>query len=135
VDCGDCPGAWSVAKSGPMLELSRFQEIYFYGGVVDFRKSIDGLSVLVQEVLKKDVFAPHLFLFVSRDKRKVKCLYWDQTGFAIWYKRLERDRFPVPRGREAKTIDLKREQLEWLLSGVDLWKIKRHDPVNFEKVG
>jgi transposase len=102
---------------------------------VVFIKSIDGLSLLVQEVLKRNVFGSHLFLFVSRDKRKVKCLYWDQTGFAIWYKRLERDRFPVPRRREDLTIELKREQLEWLLSGVDLWKIKRHDPVNFEKVG
>lgn len=118
-----------------MLELSRFEGIYFYGAAVDFRKSIDGLSILVQEVLKQNVFGPNLFLFVSRDKRKVKCLYWDQTGFAIWYKRLEQDRFPVQRRREDKTIELKREQLEWLLSGVDLWKIKRHDPVVFEKAG
>lgn len=118
-----------------MLELSRFEGIYFYGGAVDFRKSIDGLSILVQEVLQKNVFGSNLFLFVSRDKRKVKCLYWDQTGYALWYKRLERDRFPIPRRREEKTIELKREQLEWLLSGVDLWKIKRHDPVIFEKAG
>jgi transposase len=118
-----------------VLELSRFEGIYYYGGIVDFRKSIDGLSILVQEALKRNVFGPHLFLFVSRDKRKIKCLYWDQTGFALWYKRLEKDRFPVQRRREDKTIELRREQLEWFLSGVDLWKIKRHDPVNFEKVG
>lgn len=120
-----------------MLDLARFQGIYFYGGVVDFRRSIDGLSLHVQEALGKghELFGPNIFLFVSRDRRKMKVLYWDRTGFALWYKRLERDRFPVQRGREPKTIELERVQLEWLLSGVDWWKIKRHEPVVLEKAG
>lgn len=80
-------------------------------------------------------FTGSLFLFVSRDKRKIKMLFWDLTGFALVYKRLERDRFPVERKREARTIQLQRQQLEWLLSGIDWWKIKRHEPVVLEKVG
>lgn len=120
-----------------MLALERFRGIYFYGGVVDFRRGVDGLSLLVSQVLGKEreLLGPNLFLFVSRDRRKIKVLYWDQTGFVIWYKRLERDRFPVKRGREPETIELERAQLEWLLSGVDWWRIKRHDPVALTKVG
>jgi transposase len=120
-----------------MIALEQFQGIYFYGGIVDFRRSIDGLSLLVSQVLGKEreLCGKNLFLFISRDRRKIKVLYWDQTGFVIWYKRLERDRFPVPRGREPETIELERAQLEWLLSGVDFWKIKRHIPVEITKVG
>jgi transposase len=125
----------SPKRRGQMLDVSRFGNIYFYGGVVDFRKSIDGLSALVQETLSKNPFDPNLFIFVSRDKRKVKILYWDFTGFVLFYKRLERDKFPMARGREAKTIELSREQFDWLLSGIDWWKIKRHNPVSLEKVG
>lgn len=120
-----------------MLALERFQGIYFYGGIVDFRRSIDGLSLYVQQALGKqaELFGPNLFLFVSRDRRKMKVLYWDRTGFALWYKRLEKDRFPLPRSREATTIELEKSQLEWLLTGVEWWRMKRHDPVTLEKVG
>jgi len=117
-----------------MLDLTFFKGIYFYGGVVDFRRSIDGLSILVQETIKQDLYAANLFLFLSRDKRKVKILYWDQTGFALWYKRLEKDKFSVERNREDKTIVLERTQLEWLLSGIDWWKIKRHEPVILDQL-
>lgn len=116
-----------------MLNWSLFHGIYFYGGVVDFRKSIDGLSVLVQEAIHKDLYGPNLFLFLSRDRRKMKMLFWDLTGFALVYKRLEKDKFPTLRKREQITYELERQQLEWLLTGVDWWKIKKHQPVIFEK--
>ena len=115
-----------------MLNLSQFAGIYFYGGVVDFRRSIDGLSSLVVDAIKQDLYGANLFLFLSRDKRKVKILYWDTTGFALWYKRLEKDRFPAERKRPDHTITLKREELEWFLSGIDLRRIKKHQPVVIE---
>ena len=117
-----------------MLRLDGFTGIYFYGGVVDFRRSIDGLGQLVKDVLQKDIFGKFLFVFVSRDKRKIKCLYWDGTGFAIWYKRLEEARFPLPRHREAATIYFTVEQMEWLLSGIEWWKMKRHQSLQFKEV-
>ena len=115
-----------------MLNLGKFTGIYFYGGVVDFRRSIDGLSALVADAIKQDLYGANLFLFLSRDKRKVKILYWDQTGFAMWYKRLEKDRFIAEKKRPDHTITLKREELEWFLSGIDLWRIKKHQPVVIE---
>ena len=117
-----------------MLRFEAFAGIYFYGGVVDFRRSIDGLSQLVKDVLQRDVFGKFLFVFISRDKRKIKCLYWDGTGFALWYKRLEEVRFPLPRSREETVIHLSQEQMQWLLSGIEWWKIKRHEPLNFKEV-
>lgn len=112
--------------------MSNFQGIFFYGGVVDFRRSIDGLSALVAAAIKQDLYGANLFLFLSRDRRKVKILYWDATGFALWYKRLEKDRFPAERKRPDHTITLKREELEWFLSGIDLWRMKKHQPVVIE---
>lgn len=118
-----------------MLAVERFTGIYFYGGVVDFRKQIDGLSMLVQEQLCLSLRDPNLFIFLSRDRKKIKCLYWDRTGFALWQKRLEKEQFPAERGREAKTISLDLDQLRWLLDGINIWKIKRHEAVLFEKAG
>ncbi|WP_062092452.1 IS66 family insertion sequence element accessory protein TnpB [Caballeronia udeis] len=60
------------------------------------RKAIDGLSYLVEPLLAQKPASGNLFVFVARDRSKVKILYWDRTGFALWYKRLERGRFPLP---------------------------------------
>lgn len=62
-------------------------------------KSIDGLSYLVEPLLAQNPVSGNLFVFVGRGRSKVKCLYWDRTGFALWYKRLERRRFPSPLAR------------------------------------
>ncbi|MBC8641961.1 IS66 family insertion sequence element accessory protein TnpB [Caballeronia sp. EK] len=56
---------------------------------VDMRKSIDALLHLVEPLLEQKPASGNLFVFVGRDRTKVKCLYWDRTGFALWYKRLE----------------------------------------------
>lgn len=64
---------------------------------VDMRKAIDGLSYLVEPLLAQKPASGNLFVFVARDRSKVKILYWDRTGFALWYKRLERGRFRHPR--------------------------------------
>jgi len=95
--------------------------IYLAREPVDLRKSIDGLSVLVSQVLRQDPFSRQLFIFVNRRRDKLKALAWDQNGFVLYYKRLERGRFPWPE------IDVKRaalvieaRQLQWLLSGLSI---------------
>jgi len=62
----------------------------------DMRKSFDSLQALVREHLELDAFAGHLFVFASRRKDRVKILYWDRDGFAIWSKRLEEGTYAVP---------------------------------------
>ena len=63
---------------------------------VDMHKSIDGLSYLVEPLLAQNAASGNLFVFVGRDRTKVKCLYWDRNGFVLWYKRLEHGHFPSP---------------------------------------
>ena len=60
---------------------------------VDFRKGINGLSILVEEQLVRDPFCGQLFVFVNRKRDKIKILYWECAGFCMWQKRLERERF------------------------------------------
>ncbi len=117
-----------------MIELSSFEGIYLHREFVDFRKSIDGLSGFVSD-LGLDVFKRYLFVFCSRDRAKLKILYWDRTGFALWYKRLEKERFFWPRKMlEDEVIAIDEEKLRWLLDGVDVWKIRSHETLNYSKV-
>ena len=103
--------------------------IYLYCGVVDFRKSINGLVVLVEQELNRSPFDPALYLFSNRAHDKLKLLYWDSTGFALWYKRLEKQRFKWPKhnGRDVE-LEISEKQLHWLLSGYD---IIGHQPLHF----
>ncbi len=107
--------------------------IYIHRDPVDFRKSINGLSVLVQETMELDAFSGSLFVFGSRSRNKIKILYWDKTGFALWYKRLEKNKFKWPRQGEA-VMHLSSEQFDWLLRGLDIAKLTPHGVYHFESV-
>jgi transposase len=110
-----------------------FEHIYLFSRAVDFRKSINGLSALVESKLEHDLFGASLFVFFCENRKKLKILYWDKTGFALWYKRLEKDRFPLPKNIEGKSFELTANQLEWILSGIDFWKLEPHKDLKFEK--
>ena len=70
--------------------------IYLHRDSVDFRKSINGLVTIVEQEMQLSPFAPALFVFCNRNRDRVKVLYWDQTGFCLWYKRLEKEKFKWP---------------------------------------
>jgi transposase len=108
--------------------------VYVHRQPVDFRKSINGLSVLVQESMALDVFSSSLFVFGSRSRNKIKILYWDKTGFCLWYKRLERDKFKWPRKGD-DVLSLTHEQFDWLLRGLDIEKLTPHTEKYFCSVG
>jgi transposase len=85
------------------------------------RRSFDGLHALVRDHLKLDAFAGHLYLFANRRKDRLKILYWDRSGFAIWAKRLEAGVFAIPSGEASATrFEITVEELGALLSGIDL---------------
>ena len=88
----------------------------------DMRKSFDGLHALVREHLELDAFAGHLFVFASRRRDRVKILYWDRDGFAVWSKRLEEGTYAVPFGDGAaeRRREITAQELGALLSGIDL---------------
>ena len=114
-----------------MKALDQFLSVYLWRDPVDFRKSINGLSAMVQEELKLDPYSSTLFVFCCQRKKRLKILYWDRTGFALWYKRLEEDLFPWPRTEKEELIKISPRELEWILSGINIWKIKPHEDKNY----
>ena len=94
--------------------------IYLHRDAVDFRKSINGLATIVEQEMQLSPFTPALFVFCNRNRDRIKVLYWDQTGFCLWYKRLEKEKFKWPRQYPAATMTLNDSQWHWLLSGYDI---------------
>ena len=101
-------------------------------GATDMRKQINGLAIVVeQELAKNPLDEDALFLFCNRQRRILKALYWDATGFCLWQKRLEKHRFPWPQSAE-RVREITAEQLEMLLSGIDFWHA--HERLSYREV-
>lgn len=111
-----------------------FTQVFIHRDRVDMRKSINGLSEIVQEAGMGDLRGSCLFVFAGRRKSTIKVLYWDRSGFALWQKRLEEARFPWPSKDPASVVKLSPEQFEWLLDGYDVWKVKPFEKVEFDYV-
>lgn len=100
--------------------------IYLCATPMDMRKGFDSLAAVVREDLGGDPLSGHLFLFVGRGRDRMKILYWDKDGFALWYKRLEEGTFRLPAAkRVGASVELKASELAMLLAGIDLTSIKR----------
>jgi transposase len=110
-----------------MIHLPASVRVYLCLTACDMRKSFDGLHTLVREHLELDALAGHLFVFTSRWKDRVKILYWDRDGFAMWSKRLEEGTYAVPFGDSAKERrrEITVQELGALLSGIDLKQATR----------
>lgn len=106
-------------------------QIYLHRQPVDFRKSINGLTLLVEQHMALSPFSGALFVFCNRQRDKIKVLYWDTTGFCLWYKRLEQERFKWPSRLTGDTLALSEQQWHWLLEGVDITRIQRHQPLHY----
>jgi transposase len=118
-----------------MMRPDNDVEVFVCREVVDMRKAINGLSILVEEVLELDPFANKLFVFCNRNRDKLKILYWERTGFVLWYKKLEKHRFPWPRREgEEQTVALTGEQLNWLLDGIDFFRLEPHEELSYQSV-
>jgi transposase len=92
----------------------------------DMRKGFDSLAALVRDYLGHDPLSGHLFLFVSRGRDRLKLLYWDRDGFALWYKRLEQGTFRLPAPTSADhSVELRASELAMLLEGIDLRSLRR----------
>lgn len=104
-----------------MLGLPNGTKIYFCTEPVDFRKGFDGLSGIVESTFEMNVLDGHLFLFVNRRQDRIKALWWEPGGLTLWYKRLERGTFELPRGGEGQAhVTIDATQLAMLIGGVPL---------------
>ncbi|MGP8149554.1 MAG: IS66 family insertion sequence element accessory protein TnpB [Acidimicrobiales bacterium] len=103
-----------------MIMLPSAVRIFLCTRPTDMRKGFDGLTGLVQECFSQDPLTGHLFLFINRRRDRIKILYFDRDGLAIWYKRLEAGSFEMPRTDERDGIELQQAQLAMILSGIDM---------------
>jgi transposase len=101
-------------------QLSAAVRVFLCSRPTDMRKSFDGLSGLVQECFGQDLLTGHLFLFLNRRKDRLKILYFDRDGLAIWYKRLESGSFEMPRVAQGDGVELQPAQLAMILTGIDM---------------
>ena len=103
-----------------MIALSSNTRIFVARGPTDMRKGFSGLMAVVEQALELDPLSGHLFLFVNRRRDKLKILYWDRDGLAIWYKRLEAGTFQLPTiGEDVSSVEIRSEELTMLIRGVD----------------
>lgn len=109
-----------------MLTLPSSVKIFIHTQPTDMRCGFNKLSMLTETVLLKDPLSGHLFVFFNKPGDKCKILFWDRTGFVVWYKRLEEGTFerltPSP-GKASLEVDI--AKLTWLLEGIDLFKTRR----------
>lgn len=89
-----------------MLSLASQTRVYVCQAPTDMRCSFEGLSYRVREIVKEDPLSGHLFVFFNRSRDKVKILYFDSSGYAIWYKELQRGTFSCPNKKELSAAEL-----------------------------
>jgi transposase len=108
--------------------------VYLCRDIVDFRKGIQGLAVLVEGTLELDPFSEKMFVFCNRKRDKVKILYWERNGYCLWQKSLERAKFKWPRKAQDSVITMTGQQLNWLLDGYDVMRMQAHERLHYHSV-
>lgn len=98
-------------------DISQAEEVYIACGYTDMRKSIDGLTMMVQQRFQLNPFQNSLFLFCGRRRDRMKALYWEGDGFVLLYKRLESGTFQWPKSAEAVRL-ITVQQFRWLVEGL-----------------
>ena len=107
-----------------MFGLSAAVRVYLATRPADLRQSFDGLAALVSGGLALDPLSGHLFVFINKRRDRIKVLYWDRDGLAVWAKRLERGTFRLP-AAGADRVEMTTAELAALLAGIDLNTARR----------
>jgi transposase len=115
-----------------MFGLSIPATVYIAVGATDMRKSINGLSLLVEAQFELDLFTGNIFVFCNRRQDIVKMLYWSENGFCLWMKRLEKETFKWPKS-ELEVLEVNQVALNWLLHGLDL--SQAHQRLHYNSTG
>ena len=107
--------------------------IYLYRQPVDFRKSYRGLSAIVELELGHNPFDGELYVFINRQRNKIKCLFWERNGFVLYYKTLAEEKFKWPKHNE-DIMTVTGQQINWLLDGYDIMQMRGHKTLHYESV-
>ncbi len=117
-----------------MIQFGEPTCVYLASGPTDMRKSINGLSILVEDALLLNPLSSQLFVFCNRQRDKLKILYWYNNGFWLFYRRLEKQRFYWPSASEMAPVQISSRELSWLLEGLDISRIKAHKNLNYSAI-
>jgi transposase len=118
-----------------MKWFSDLPMVYLHRAPVDFRKAVNGLCELVEQELVMNPFDENLYVFCNRSRDRLKILHWDQTGFVLWYKRLEKEKFKWPVDELDPVIQVNEQSLNWLLSGLTIRTPKGHKTLFYSPLG
>ena len=109
-----------------MLSIPANVCVYLCTKATDMRKGFDGLHTLVLQVFERDPLDGHLFLFVNRRRDRLKMLWWDRDGMALFYKRLEAGTYQLPVvSEDSEGVEIDATDLAILLNGIDVQSAKR----------
>ena len=108
-------------------------QIYLYRDSVDFRKAVNGLSAIVERELGHNPFDGALYAFINRRHSKIKCLFWEDNGFVLYYKSLAEEKFSWPHADD-EVISLTGQQINWLLDGYDISLMTGHKKLHYESI-
>jgi transposase len=117
-----------------LFGVSGNARFFLYSSSTDMRKGFNGLSGLVINKLGQDPLSGDIFIFINRTRNLVKILVWDQTGFAIWHKRLEQGTFEMPKIEKSQaSLEISRQKLMLILEGISLKNIQTRKRFSLEK--
>ena len=109
-----------------MLSIPTNVSVYLCTLPTDMRKGFDGLHMLARQVFEQDPLDGHLFLFVNRRRDRLKMLWWDRDGMALFYKRLEAGTYQLPSFPEGQAgVEIDGTDLALMLNGIDIRSAKR----------
>lgn len=114
-----------------MKSFSSFTQIYLYRDMIDFRKGIYGLASIIQDELEISPFENYLFLFINSRRDRIKILYWDDTGFSLWYKILEKNRYHWPKDLSSNSLVISNKDLKQFLKGLNPWQ-QGHEKIFYD---
>ncbi len=106
------------------MYFKKDRQIHLVAGITDMRKQINGLAQIANEKKSDSVFSGDYFVFLGKTRRVMKVLYWDRTGFCLWVKRLEEERFPWTKQHKG-VLTIERERFKLLLKGIDIFREHR----------
>ncbi len=107
-----------------MLSLPGAVRVFVCLQPTDMRRSFDGLMAMTERIIQREPLSGHLFVFRNKRGDRLKILYWDRDGFAIWYKRLEQGTFCLP-ATVGDSIEVTPDELRLLLDGIDPASVRR----------
>lgn len=116
-----------------MFSLGSSHSYYLYSEPTDMRKSFDSLSGLVRSAMKADPFNGSVYVFINKQRNRIKLLHWESGGFTLYYKRLEKGQFERPAGTAEKGTLLSWSELMLIIEGIRLKSVRRTTRFSFKK--